>query len=272
MTIADQSAEQTARDVHGSAAVEVLARCGLAARGLVWLVIGVLGLSVLLGRDEDTDRDGALRAIADRPFGEVLLVVVACAFAGYALWRALGAAVGHRDCDGLKQVGKRALSGGKALLYGFLSWSTFRFLGHQEREGDRTSSMTADVLREDGGRWLVGLTGTVVVVVGGVLVVRAVMKKHAKKLEGWRVPSWLPVVTIGTLGLAGRGLVLALLGGFLVRAAVLFDAREAKGLDAALATLAQQPFGAALLALAVASLLAYAVWSFVEAAFRRTDA
>lgn len=265
------TAEQAASDVQSSRPLEALARLGLAARGVVWLVIGLLALQVLLGHQESTDRNGALVAIADKPLGEVLLVVLAVGFAGYALWRVLTAAVGYPDEDGLKRTGKRLLALGKGVVYAGLAWTTIAFLAHPHRKGDKTSSRTADVMAHSGGRLLIGVLGAVVVAVGIGLVVRAVRMKHEKKLESWRVPDALPVLGIGTAGLAGRGLVVALLGGFLVRAAVLFDPKQAKGLDAALQTLAQQTLGTLMLAVAVASLLAYALWSFVEAAFRRTD-
>ena len=259
-----------AREAEDSAWVSALARLGLVSRGVVWLVIGLLGVSVVLGRDEETDRQGALRAIADRAFGEPLLLVLVVGFAGYALWRLLQAAVGHRDEDGAKRTGKRALSAARAGLYGYLAFTTATFLAGARSGGDETTSRTADVMARDGGRWLVGAVGVAVVVVGVVLAVRAVQRKHAEKLEQWRVPDRLPVVALGTVGLVGRALVLALVGGFLVRAAVLFDPAEAKGLDAALQALAAQPYGPVLLAVAVLGVLAYAVWSFVEAAFRET--
>jgi hypothetical protein len=265
-------AERTAAEVHDSAAMEWLARLGLASRGVVWLVIGLLGVSVLLGHDEQTDRQGALRAIADRPLGEVLLVVLVVGFAGYALWRALSAAVGHREDDGTKRTGKRLLSAGKALLYGALAVSTLRFLLDQgSATGDRTSSRTARVMEATGGRWLVGAFGLALVATGVGLAVRAVMGKHMKKLESYRLDADRLRVAkaVGTAGLSGRGLVLALLGGFFVLAAVQFDPAEAKGLDAALATLAGQAYGKALLVVAVLGVLAYAAWSFLEAAWRK---
>jgi hypothetical protein len=76
------------------------------------------------------------------------------------------------------------------------------------------------------------------------------------------------VEKVGLAGLTGRGLVYALIGGFLIEAAATFDPHEAKGLDASLKTLARQPFGSLLLWLAVAALLAFAVWSLFEARYR----
>ena len=260
------TAQRTARDVHSSDAVDALARLGLASRGLVWLVVGLLALSVARGDRARADQQGALRAIADQPLGEVLLVVLVVGFVGYAVWQALNAAVGREDTR------KRGESGLKALLYGALAASVVRFLvAEQESRADPTSSLTARLIEQPGGRWLVALAGVAVVLLGGYLVSRALKGSHFKKIECWRVPDgqsrW--ALRLGTVGLVGRGLVLALVGVFLLTAGVQADPREARGLDAALHELAQQPHGRVLLAVAAAGLLAYAAWSFVEAAFHR---
>ncbi|MCW2606867.1 MAG: hypothetical protein JWO60_1560 [Frankiales bacterium] len=265
---ASGSAEKTARDVHQSGAVDGLARVGLASRGLVWLVIGLLGVSVLRGQQARTDQQGALRVIADKPFGEVLLVVLVVGFLGYALWQALNAAVGQ------EKASKRLQAAGKALLYAFLALTVVRFLAaEQQSKGDATTSVTARLMEQPGGRVLVGVAGAVVVALGGYLLSRALKGSHAKKIEGWKVPDGRArqAVRLGTVGLGGRGLVVALVGAFLVSAAVQADPKKAKGLDAALQSLAEQPFGKVLLGLAVLALLAYAAWSFVEAAFHRHD-
>lgn len=267
--------EQAARDAHRSPAVDALARAGLAARGVVWLVVALLGLSVALGRgEEQTDQQGALRAIVERPFGEALLVVLAVGFAGYALSLALAAAVGHRQESGRDRLEKRLESGGKAVLYVFLAVTTVRFLLGQRSQGDPAPSLTARLLSAPGGRVLLALVGLAVLGVAVALVVRARKGAHAKKIEAWKLPQgWSrTAVRVGTAGQAGRALVLALIGGFLVLAAVRSDASEARGLDAALHAVAQQAYGRVLLTVAVLGLLAYAVWSFLEAAVRRPEA
>jgi hypothetical protein len=239
----------------------------------VWLVIGLLALRTALGHGARTDRQGALRALADEPFGEVLLVVLVIGFAGYAAWRALAAAVGHRDeQDQRKRAGKRVASGARALLYASFAVSTASFLLHgQQAKGDKTAPLTARVMQHTGGRTLVLLVGVAVVVTGLAMAVRAVKGKHDDQLDTGRMPHRLrdAASTVGAVGVGGRGLVVVLIGAFLVKAAVQFRPKEAKGLDASLQSLSQQPFGKVLLLLVVLALLAYAVWSFVEAAYRR---
>jgi hypothetical protein len=263
-------AESAARDVERSGPVRALARLGLAARGLVWLVIGLLALSVLLGGSEQTDQGGALREVADQPFGTALLVVLAIGFFGHALWRLLQAAVGHSGEDGAKRWAKRAESLLRGLVYAALGVAVVRFLTAGD-SSDKTQSVTADLMAASGGRWLVGLAGLAVLGIGAAMIVKGVRQDHAEELESWRMPSGLrrPAVRVGIVGQIGRGTVVGLVGVFLLRAAWQFDPREAKGLDAVLASVAAQPYGQVLLALAVVGVLAFAVWSFVEALYKR---
>jgi hypothetical protein len=266
---ADQ-AEATARDVHESTAVEGLARLGLLARGIVWFVVGLLVVSGLVGGTQETDANGALRAIAARPLGDVLLVALALGFLGYGGWNLLTASVGHRDRDGHRRTAERVVSAVRGLVYTGLAVLTARFVLPGGGEGDQTSSVTADVMTYPGGRFVVGLVGVAVVAVGVEKAVSGVRRKHSECLEHYRIPRACrrPAVVLGAVGLVGRGLVLLLLGAFLVLAAVRFDPGGAKGLDAVLQSVAAQPFGAVMLGVAAVGLLAYGLWSFVEAAYR----
>ena len=264
-------AERTAEQVHDSTAVEGLARLGLASRGVVWLVVGLLAASVALGQAEErTDRTGALAAIKDKPLGGALLVVLVVGFLGYAAYRLLEAAVGHRDDDGAKRVGARLVSLAKAVFYGVLAVSTVQFLLRGTGGGDQTGSRTAELMSRTGGRTAIGVLGAALLIGGLVIAVKALRGDHSDRLEHYRVPAKLrsAAVGIGVVGLVGRGGVLALIGFFLVKAAVEVQPKQARGLDAALQVLAEQSYGRALLAVAVVGMVGYALWSFVEAAYR----
>ena len=283
MTSAGDDLKQAAQQAHGSAAVAWLARLGLASRGIVWLVIGLLAVSVAAGNQERTDRSGALRAIAEKPFGEALLVVLIVGFLGYAAWRGLSAAVGHRDQSEPKQRWrKRMVSASRAVLYTGFAVSTLTFLvqggggqggGGQDGGGqDNTEPLTARTMAHTGGRSVVFVVGVIVVLAGLATAVRGARRKQEDRLQGYRVPPTLrtPVIVVGVVGLVGRGLVIALIGGFLVKAAAQFQPDEAKGLDAALEAVAEQAYGRGLLFAAALALVAFALWSFAEAAFRET--
>lgn len=261
------STEKAARQAKDSKPVEALARLGLAARGLVYVVIGLLAVQVAVGKGGEADRNGALGAIRKQPFGEVLLVVLAIGFAGYAAWRLLEAAVGHQDDEGGKKVVKRLGSLARGLLYGSFAVTTLTFVSSGGSQ-DKTRPLTARVMAMTGGQLLVGAAGVAVIGGGLYMAYRGLKKKFLKKLTLPTPTSRSLAERLGTAGLVGRGLVFCLIGGFLVDAAVTFDPNKAKGLDAALKTLAQQAFGTVLLLVAALGLLAFGAWSFVEARYR----
>jgi hypothetical protein len=265
-----QDAKRTAVEAANSEPVGWLARFGFTGRGIVYVVLGVLAVEVALGHSARADKNGALAAIKDKPFGGVLLVVLAISFAGYAVWRLLDGLVGHREDDGAKRLGKCAASFAKGVVYAGLAFSTARFVVSPAGR-DKTEPMTARVMGMTGGRTVVGVVGAALVIGGLVMAVRGMRSKFLKKLDlssaehGMRTA----VKGVGIVALVGRGLVLALIGGFLVQAAVAFDPDKAKGLDASLKSLADAPFGPVLLACAALGLVAFGLWSFVEARYRR---
>jgi hypothetical protein len=271
MTTSVQRAKGTARHTAASKPVKGLARFGLASRGLVYIVIGLLALQIALGRGGRADRNGALAAIKDQPLGGALLIALAVGFAGYAGWRLLQAAVGHRDVEqSRKRAVERIGSLVRAAVYASFARTTVEFItaggGH-----DETRPLTARVMTLPGGRLLVGLVGLAVVGSGLYMAYRGIAKKFLERLDLASASATMrQLATLsGLVGQAGRGLVFCLLGGFLIESAITFDPDKAKGLDAALKTLASQPFGQLLLAASAVGLLAFGMWSFVEARYRK---
>lgn len=261
--------------------VERIARVGFAGRGLLYLTVAFLAVGIATGKSsESADKQGAVRSLADTSFGGVLLLVLLVGFIGMALWRATEAAWGKREeHDDTKRAAKRAGSAGKAVLYLALAATAGSVLlsGADDAKGagagQRESSWTAKVLDLPAGRLLVGLAGAAVVAVGVWFVIRGLRQKFEKHLRTGTMPPWLRKVAQvwGTLGHAARGVVAALAGLLLVKAALDYNPQEAKGVDGTLRTIAAQPFGKALLLLAALGLAAFGLFSFVEAKYRRID-
>jgi hypothetical protein len=245
------------------------ARAGLVARGLLWLSLGLVAGRVALGGGGKANKGGALQALRDQPLGKVLLVAMAIGFAAHAVFRLLEGTVGRRDEDDERKRNlKRVWSLCRVLIYGSLAVTTLGFAAGSGGSSDDAKGPTGRLMGMSGGRWLVGLIGIALVVGGLIVAFRALRHDFTEKL---RMPGGRPgevVKVVGSAGLTGRGLVYALVGSFLVQAAATVDPNKAKGLDDSLRTLAAQPFGAGLLWFAVCCLLAFALWSFLDARYR----
>lgn len=273
---ATAKARDAGQEVADSPWVDRGARLGFAARGLVYVVIGVLAVQIAAGRrSQQADKQGALQAIADKPLGEVVLVVLAIGLAGYALWRFTEAIWGHAsETEHSKRIAKRIGSAAKGLLYAAFCVTTISVLvgSGGGGGGDRSQKhWTAKVLGWPGGRILVGLAGAAVIVGGAYMVYRGVTRKFEKKLDMARMgQGWHRVTEVlGTFGNTARGVVFGLIGMLLVKAAVDFRPDESQGIDGTLRTIAARPYGQVLLILAAVGLMAFGLYSFIEARYRR---
>ena len=119
MAHAGQEAKAGLDQAVASPWIDRLARAGLTARGAIYIVIGLLALQVAFGHGgKETNQNGALRTVAEQPFGKGLLWLLAVGFAGYALWRFLEAVYGETGGDG--GAGGRIKSLVRGLVYAAL--------------------------------------------------------------------------------------------------------------------------------------------------------
>jgi hypothetical protein len=255
--------------------VEPLARLGLAARGLVYAVVGVLAVRIALEKPDEADRRGALQAVKRQPFGEALLIVIAVGFAGYALWRFLQAVLDtEEEGADAKGLAKRAGYAARGVLYSAFCVSTVRFLmgsGQPSGGAQQQQDWTGRLLEKPFGQFLVVAVGLVVIGAGLYSGYRGVTGKYRKRLKtgemGATTDKWVDEVAV--IGLLGRMAGFALVGFFLVKAAIDYDARESAGLDGALKRLGESSWGDLLIVLVGIGLFMYGVYSCVEARYRR---
>jgi hypothetical protein len=269
--------ESGAREASANPWVTRLAHGGLAARGVIYLLIGWLALEVALGRGgREADQNGALRTVAAKPYGEVVLWLLAVGFAGYALWRFTEVALGETGGDrGWKGRVKSLVRG---LVYGALCVTTVSLLiGAGNPSGGsvrQNQTMTAKLMAHSGGRWLVGLVGLTVVAVGAMMVYEGLNRKFLKYLRLGEMSHGTRrlVELLGVVGTVARGVVFAVAGVFVVIAAVRFDPQQARGLDGALKSIGQATGGQLLLGAVALGLMVFGVYGLAEARWRRTTA
>jgi len=266
-------AADTARRTAESRWIERTARVGLAARGLVYVLIGILALQIaFVDRAERADQKGAFQTLAQNGFGRAVLWLVIIGFVGYGVWQATEAAWGHRtERDDRKRAANRAESAIKAVIYLVLAVVAFRVVTGSSQGGQGSEQVTAEVLQLPGGQILVGLAGVAIVAAAVLLAWRGLRTKFEEHLDlselGPGARSAL--INLGKAGYIARGIVFTLVGILVVAAAVTFDPDKARGMDAALRQVAARPYGPWLLSLMALGLMCFGMYSFAESRYRR---
>lgn len=253
-----------------------MSRVGLVARGLLYLLIGWIALQVALGGGgEEADRQGALQTVAGKPGGLVVVWLMAAGFAALALWQFAEAVYGRPVPDGDKPT-ERLASAARGIMYsaGFAGTLAFVFGHHGKSSDQQSKTLTARLMGEPGGRWLVLAVAAGFVVWGAVVIVSSVRRKFLEELKTAEMSDAARRVVqpLGIVGNGARGVLGLAVGAFLAHAAVTFDPGKARGLDGALREFADTPAGPWGLAAVAAGVLTFGLYSFCEARWRKVDA
>lgn len=275
MTTAARTYAARARGKARGEAVRAGARAGFAARGVLYLLVGVLAVQIgLTGTGEQADRGGALVQVADAPLGAVLLWALAIGLAGMAVWRLSEAVFGAAGPKGNK-AHKRALSAGRSVFYAGSAFLVLSFAVGERDSGagstDRQSrDITGRLLELPGGRWWAGAIAVGVLGAGLWIAGRAVIRKYRDHLQWQRMTAYQRrfMDVTGVAGGIGRGVLIAALGFFGLKAAVAFDPKEVKGMDDAIRSFAQTPAGPWLLLAVAVGLVLFGAFSFGQAKWR----
>ncbi|MFI8497433.1 DUF1206 domain-containing protein [Streptomyces sp. NPDC085524] len=261
-----------ARGTHE--AVAVAARCGLATRGVLYVLVGLLALQIAFGDTEEVaDRSGALSELSGRPFGQVLVWAVALGLVAMALWRLSEAVFGASGPDGRKLT-KRAGAAARSVFYAVVAFSVVSFAvgrGGGRSSDEQSRDVTAKVLGAPAGQWLVALVGIGIAVGGIVIIVSAVRLTFREEMDIARLHERVRqgVEALGVIGGVARGVVFTAAGGILVHAAVSYDPQKAKGMDDTLRSFAGTPAGPWLLVAVATGLLLFGVFSWAMAVWPR---
>ena len=278
------SAQETARPATGSArqagagdALENLARVGLVAYGVVHLLVAWLALQLAWfdGGGESADQSGAMSTVAESPVGKPLLWVIALGLIALAAWQAAEVLRWRSGWSASGKARMRALRrSGNALVKTavYIALAVLAILyatGSGQSSSQQQQETTAGVLGWPGGPFIVGAVGLVLIGAGVWHVKKGLSGSFLKEIDTMEAsPSALRLVTrLGRVGFPGKGVALALVGGLLGYAAITFDPSKAQGLDGALRTVLELPYGPILLTLVAVGIAAFGAFLFVRARY-----
>jgi hypothetical protein len=262
--------------VTESAPFQLVARLGLVAYGVVHLLVAWLAVQVAVG-DLDgggvgkADKTGALQSISANTGGDVLLWLIAVGLGVSALWQLFEAVTGDRRAKQDRLL--RMMNLGEAVLFGYLAFSAGKLAaGSPASSTDKAQlGLIGTLLAQPWGKPVVIALGLAIVVAGLFVAHHGITRRFTREHDlGSAGPTTRrTVVRLGQAGYAALGTVYGIAGVLVVVAAAKTQPAKATGLDVALKTLAAQPYGTWLLLLIAAGLAAFAVFTFLDARYRR---
>jgi hypothetical protein len=182
-------------------------------------------------------------------------------------WRSGWSASGKARTKALRNSGNALV---KAAVYLTLAVLAIRFAtGGGQSSSQQQQQTTAGVFDWPAGRFLVAAAGLVLIGVGAWHVRKGLTKRFLEQIDLGDAPRAATrlVTRLGQVGFPAKGIALALVGGLLIYAAVTFDPSKAQGLDGALRTVLEAPFGRILLTLVAVGIAAFGAFCFVRARY-----
>jgi hypothetical protein len=245
----------TAQEARQSQWYGVAITVGLIAYGVVHLLVAWVALQLALGKSsQDASQQGALQELAGKPLGGVLLWAVAIGLFVLVIWRILELAHGNLDTE------KKLSSAGRGVVYLALGITAVRVATGSGGSGaDEQRTLSARLMEHGAGRALIVVVGLAIIAIGVRQIYKAITTKF---MEDLILGVAEVTVLLGRIGYAAKGVAFIVAGGLFGWAAIDYDPAKAGGLDTALHTIKDQPFGSVLLIVLAIGIAAFGVYAF----------
>jgi hypothetical protein len=262
-----------AEQAGDSRSLALLARVGLIAYGVVHLLIGWLAAQIAWGsRGNSADSSGALNTLAEQPFGKLLLGLVAVGLVALTLWQASEAIWGYRHLRAAKRRRKQLTSGAQTLIYALLAYGAASIaLGSGSSGSTSEKAATSGVMAWPAGRLIVVVLGLLVIGFGATLVIKGAKRSFVDEIDTSRLSGTTRqgVLGLGQAGYIAKGIAFGVVGALLSYAASTFDRNEEQGLDGAMQTILEQPFGRFLLSAVALGFAAFGLFAIIQSRYRQ---
>lgn len=256
--------------------IKTMARTGFVAKGVVYGIIGILTFKAAF--DMGGQKAGQMQVLEwleKQTFGNILLILMALGLASYAAWRFVQAIKDPEHIgDDKKGKAKRTGFFFSGLLYlGFAVMAALKAFGSSKgSSGSSGSAQQSSFLASETGLWVLGIVGAGIIIAGIFQFVKAYKNDYYKKLGLATLGDRKKRETVkktAEFGLSARGVILLIIGFFAVKAAVNSNPSEIKTTQEAFSFIQESNYGPWLMGLVAAGLVAYAVYMFLMAKYRR---
>lgn len=244
-------------------------RAGYSGRGLVYLVVAGFSLYAIWRGVRPQGTASTLSQLETTAWGTIVLILIFLGAFAFAVWNVVDALY---DLENYGVDGKAILvRTGKittAVIYGAIGSVAFSlvFTGDNRSGSSLISWWTAAVMSWPGGRWIVGLIGLIIIGTGAFFVINGWKEKYREHLQANRFTmDWNWFLKAGVVA---RGIIVAMIGMLFLQAALRADPGKAGGIGKAFSWLVEQPYGQGVVAAICVGLVAFALFCFVNAAYR----
>lgn len=253
----------------------LLARSGYAARGVLYLIIGIFALLAARDSSRPKDSHSSLEALFSQPFGHFLVGLVVAGLLAFAAWRMLQATrdVDHHGSEFKGLVIRGGLLAG-GLVNGALAFFALGLLIDGLRSsgggGGQTQDLLATLLSWKHSNLVVYLVALVPLGVGIAHFFKGWKASFEKYFEADE-DVMRYVTPVSRFGLIARGVAFVEISVLLAISGSSYQAMHPPGLKDALNALQNLPAGGVVLMVMALGLIAFSVYSFAEAAWRRIN-
>ncbi|WP_020571706.1 DUF1206 domain-containing protein [Neolewinella persica] len=245
-----------------------LFRIGSAAKGLVYLLMGVFCLAAAVGVARSTGGpQEIIRWLGSNPFGRIVYFLLGLGLLAYSVWRWYKFFANPQRDGWFSRV--NSISVGVA--YAGLALYTFMQFFREQTGEDVRKDLLQHLLSFSWGEAAVYLIAVLVVGAGVAALQLGISNQHMKDVEHWELTERQESVfrNIGRTGLSGVAIVYFIMAWSLFRVGQQQNGNEFRGVGESLAALEGWTIGWWLLALTGVGLLAYGIFMFLRVKYER---
>lgn len=252
-----------------------LARLGMFAKGAVYCILGVMTTMAAFNIGGQTaSKSDAMKFLYEQAYGKILLGLLAVGLLGYVLWRFVQAIKDPENVgNDRKAIARRIGYGASGVIYGALTYQSIKMLlqgGADGGNGNQNQEIVSQLLTKPFGQILVGMVAVIFIGKAFYQFYRAYSGNFAKKVKESHMKHEVKeaVRKAGIAGYTARGVVIAIIGYFFLRAAIEANPGEAQGSEGAFRFIESSPLGPYLLAIVAIGLVCYGVFMFIKGRYR----
>lgn len=261
-----------------SSGTKKLVRLGLASKGVIYCLIGILAFLTAIGGPggQTTGSKGIIKWLMEQPYGPFLVAFIAIGLFFYAFWRILRAIKSKEN--GAKGIVKRLGRAGSGILYatfavfaGKLVIDSFSGGGSSGSGGGSSQSQyIQDLLQKDWGKIVLIAIGVILIIRSIYLIYMAYTDKYKKKVDSYHIDDQYKsyLIKAGKLGYLARGVVFCVIGYFFIMTVVQHNPSKATQGTGGAMDFIQSTGGTVVMLLIAIGLICYGIFMFMQAKYR----